>query len=185
MKTDTVSCLILAGGQSKRMNHEDKGLVKFNGRPLIEHVVNALHNQIDDFVISANRNIQSYQRLTSIVIPDNGSKNGPLAGIVAAAPACRHEQVLVVPCDMPYLPNNLVKSLLSASKSRDIAIVRVQNRLQLVFLMRKSLLVSAQEHLSSGRFKLMQWIENCSPAVVDYNDSADAFININSVEQLE
>ena len=57
MNTHTISCIILAGGESKRMNGNDKGLIDFNGQPLIAHVINALQNQIDDFVISANRNI--------------------------------------------------------------------------------------------------------------------------------
>ena len=167
------------------MNHADKGLVKFKGRPLIEHVINALQNQVDDFVISANRNLDSYQQFASTVIPDNDEKNGPLSGIAAALPACKHEWVLVVPCDMPYLPDDLVRTLLSGSANSDIAIIEVKHRLQLVFLMNKSLLASVQEHLLSGKHKLMQWVESCSPAIVDCSDAADAFRNINSAEELE
>lgn len=185
MKSNAVSCLILAGGKSKRMNHADKGLVKFKGRPLVEHVINALQNQVDDFVISANRNIDTYHQLASTVIPDSDEKNGPLSGVASALSACRHDQVLVVPCDMPFLPDNLVSTLLTGFDHNDIAIVEIDHRLQLVMMLQKSLLGSVQEHLSSGNHKLMQWVETCSPAIINCNDTAAAFRNINSINDLE
>jgi len=184
MKSNSVSCLILAGGESKRMNHVDKGLVQFNSLPLIGHVINALQNQVDDFVISANRNFEQYQQFSSTVIPDNGEKHGPLSGIAAALPACKHEHILIVPCDMPYLPGNLLSTLLNNFKHSNIAIIEVHKRQQLVFLMHKSLLPSLREHLSTGQYKLMQWIKTHSPTIVNCNDMAHAFKNINSTHEL-
>ena len=185
MKTHSISCIILAGGESKRMNGEDKGLVNFNGQPLIAHVINALNNQVDDFVISANRNTERYQQFSMNVIPDNSEKHGPLSGIAAALPICKHEQVLVIPCDMPYLPNDLVDRLVANIEHRNIAIVEVLQRFQLVFLMNRSLLASVQEHLISDKHKLMRWVETCSPAIIDFSDTAEAFRNINSVLDLD
>ena len=167
------------------MNHADKGLVKFNGRPLIEHVINALQNQVDDFVISANRNLELYKQFSANVIPDNTEKHGPLSGIAAALPVCKHENVLVIPCDMPYLPDDLVEKLLADFQHSDIAIIEVLQRLQLVFLMNKSLLASAREHLGSGKYKLMQWVESCSPVIVDCSDAAESFRNINSLQDID
>ena len=167
------------------MNHADKGLVEFKGQPLIKHVISALQHQVDDFVISANRNIDTYQQFASTIIPDNDEKNGPLSGIASALAACQHEQVLVVPCDMPFLPDNLVSSLSTGFDQHDIAIVEIHQRLQLVMLMQKSLLGSVQDHLCSGQHKLMQWVETCSPAMVNCNDTAGAFRNINSMQELE
>ena len=167
------------------MNHIDKGLVKFKDQPLIEHVINALQNQVDDFVISANRNLESYQQFASTVIPDNDEKNGPLSGIASALAACQHELILVVPCDMPNLPNNLVETLLEDFDHNDISIVEVQHHLQLVFLMRKSLLASVKNYLSSGHYKLMQWVETCSPTIADCSDTAEFFRNINSSQDID
>ncbi len=167
------------------MNHADKGLVKFKGQPLIQHVINALKNQVDNFVISANRNIDTYQQFASTVIPDNDEKNGPLSGIASALAACQHDQVLVVPCDMPFLPDNLVSTLLTGFEHNDIAIVEIYQRLQLVMLLKKSLLGSVQAHLSSGNHKLIQWVETRSPAIINCNDTAAAFRNINSIDDLE
>ena len=167
------------------MNHVDKGLVKFKGQPLISHVITALQNQVDDFVISANRNLDSYQQFAANVITDTDEKNGPLSGIASALSRCQHERVLVVPCDMPYLPDDLVDTLLNNIGNHGLSIIEIEQRLQLVFLMRKSLLTSVQNQLSSGHYKLMQWIETCSPAIIDCSNNAEAFRNINSVQELD
>lgn len=185
MSTHPVSCIILAGGEGRRFHHADKGLVELNGRPLIAHVMAALENQVDDFVISANRNLEQYRALSPTVIPDAGDRHGPLSGIVAALPACQHEQVLVVPCDMPRLPTDLLARLLADFEQHDISIAEVQGRLQLVFLMRKALLASAQSRLAAGDYRLMQWIGDCSPAIVNFDDRAQAFKNVNSARELD
>lgn len=180
-----ISCIILAGGESKRMHGEDKGLVDFNGQPLITHAIAKLKNQVDDIVISANRNFEIYRQFSSTVIPDIAEKNGPLSGISSSLPDCQHDLVLVVPCDMPYLPDNLVDKLSSNIGHSDIAIIEVQQRLQLVFLMRQSLLTSVRDHLSTGKYKLMQWAQSCSHSVVDFSDNAEAFKNMNTTRELD
>lgn len=184
MKAHSISCIILAGGESKRMNGNDKGLIDFNGQPLIAHVINALQNQVDDFVISANRNIEHYQQYSPNVIPDKSERHGPLSGIAAALPNCKHEQVLVAPCDMPYLPNDLVEKLVTNFEHTDVAIAEVLKRFQLVFVMNRSLLTSIQEHLASDKHKLMQWVGDCSHTTIDFTASADAFRNINSIQDI-
>lgn len=184
MISRSISCIILAGGEGKRVNCADKGLIQFNGQSLIEHVITALQNQVDDIVISANRNLEQYKQFSPTVIPDATGNHGPLSGIAAALPACKHELVLVVPCDMPYLPNNLLTRLLADFERHDIAIAEINDRLQLVFLMRKSLLNSVQDHVSSRKYKLMQWVKSCSHSILNFNEMPDSFKNMNSAQQL-
>ena len=86
---------------------------------------------------------------------------------------------------MPNLPSDLVETLLKDFDHNDISIIEVQHRLQLVFLMRKSLLASVKNYLSSGHYKLMQWIETCSPAIADCSDTAESFRNINSSQDID
>lgn len=185
MNTPSVSCIILAGGEGRRFHHADKGLVEFNGQPLVAHVMAALKHQVDDIVISANRNFERYRVFSPTVVPDVNEKHGPLSGIVAALPVCRHEQVLVVPCDMPCLPEDLLARLQAGSAQRDISIAEVQGRLQLVMLMHKSLLASAQNQLAIGDYRLMQWVKACSATVVNFDDRATAFRNINDASELD
>lgn len=185
MNPPSISCIILAGGEGKRFHHADKGLVALNGQPLIAHVIAALKHQVDDIVISANRNFEQYRAFSPMVVPDVAEKHGPLSGIVAALPVCRHEQVLVVPCDMPCLPDDLLARLLAGLVQHNISIAEVKDRLQLVLLMRKLLLASAKDRLAAGDYRLMQWVKACSPAIINFDDRAEAFKNINKASELD
>jgi len=50
--------LILAGGEGRRLGSKDKGLQEYKGKPLIEHVINALTPQTNKVVLSVNRNLE-------------------------------------------------------------------------------------------------------------------------------
>ena len=63
-----ISCIILAGGKDKRVSGLDKGLVSYKNRPLIEHVIHTVQNQVDDIIISANRNIIKILQKYSIIL---------------------------------------------------------------------------------------------------------------------
>ncbi len=167
------------------MQGEDKGLAALNSKPLIAHVINALQNHVDDFVISANRNIEVYKQFSSNVIPDNLDNNGPLSGIAAALPTCKHDYVLVTACDMPFLHGELIERLSTHLSQHDICIAKCNDRFQLFLLMKKSLVASVSASLANGNYKLMQWVEAQSTAVVDFNDAIDAFQNINSGHDLD
>ena len=43
----TVTGVILAGGQGRRMGGQDKGLIPYRERPLIEHIISLLKPQVD------------------------------------------------------------------------------------------------------------------------------------------
>ena len=77
------SAIILSGGRSTRMNGEDKGLILFQSKPLIQHVISRLIHQTDEILISANREIQVYETFGYPVLQDaTNSFLGPLAGFL-------------------------------------------------------------------------------------------------------
>lgn len=180
-----VSCIILAGGQGKRFNHQDKGLIELEGTPLIEHAVNRMRSQVNDIIISANRNLDRYAKYSSTVIKDDmNDYRGPLSGIASALPHCRHDWVIVIPCDMPFLPDNLVTQLAENIGNESIAVAKADDRLQLVFLLHCSVLSSIHKHLEQGQLKVMQWLQSHDHHVVVFNDKHRAFDNINTIQEL-
>ncbi|MBN4079506.1 NTP transferase domain-containing protein, partial [Beggiatoa alba] len=77
-----VNGLILAGGRGKRMGGEDKGLILFESKCLIEHCITKLQPQVNEIFISANRNIEQYRQYGFTVLQDSlDGFQGPLAGI--------------------------------------------------------------------------------------------------------
>lgn len=188
----TVSCIILAGGRGRRFNHEDKGLVKLNDKTLIGHVLERIKPQVDDIVISANRNIETYKTYISKVISDNIDNNtadfqGPLSGIASCIDECKHEWILVIPCDIPALPDHLVENLIERLKTSNhskLIVVEANRQQQLVFLMHNSLKTRLDDYLEQGHQRVMSWITLQKPGVVTFEDRAGDFLNINTLEEL-
>lgn len=176
------SCIILAGGEGKRAGGLDKGLLVYENTPLIEHVINTVKPQVDDIVISANRNVEQYRQYGYQVVPDlTQGFQGPLAGIAAALACCKHDWVLVVACDMPRLPKNLVALLASRLQTESLAIASVHNHHQLAMLINKNLASSLKQQLDSNQLKLIRWIESLPHVIVPLDDLADAFLNLNKL----
>ncbi len=159
--TAKISCIILAGGQGTRAGGRDKGLINYNGKPLIEHVIQSVKMQVDDIVISANRNTERYQQYSDKVITDDSlDYRGPLSGIAACLPHCMHELVLIIACDMPNLPATLAERLKKKLRDKAITIATINNKHQLALLVHKNLQSSAQQRLDDNQLKLIQWVES-------------------------
>ena len=116
-----VAAVILAGGQGSRMGGADKGLVVYRGRPLVEWALAVLRPQVDEIVISANRNLDTYAAYGHPVLPDTlPDYPGPLAGVLAALQTVKADWLVVAPCDSPHLPADLVARLLDAARQAQV-----------------------------------------------------------------
>lgn len=94
----------------------DKGLVRWRGVPLVQHVLAALRPQSAEQLISANRNLDVYACFGVPVVRD-GDGSGPLAGLAALLAAAQHGWLLCVPCDAPLLPTDLAARLLATAQA--------------------------------------------------------------------
>jgi molybdenum cofactor guanylyltransferase len=108
--------LILAGGRGSRMGGADKGLIDWQGRPLVAHVLDALRPQVRALAINANRNLDRYAAFADRVLPDEHPFEGPLAGLHTALHHLPDELdwAWLVPCDAPRLPPGLALALWQA-----------------------------------------------------------------------
>jgi len=187
-KQSKVTGVILAGGLARRMNKQDKGLVDFNGQPMISYAVQAMTPVVDELLVNANRNIEQYKLFTYPVISDVTSDfDGPLAGIYAALNVCQNEVLLVMPCDSPFITAEGLTTLLNERVrcDADIAVAFDGERLHPVFLaLKTSLKDSLQDYLAQGERKIDRWIEQHNWVKVDFSASPEFFENINTLEQL-
>ena len=186
---DHIAGLILAGGRGTRMGGKDKGLVEFNGKPMVEHVLAALRPQVAEVLINANRNQESYRQTGCRVVSDAVTGfAGPLAGVSAGMHAVTCTHVLVLPCDGPFVPAWLAHRLWAASAGKDDMIVAAHDgeRLQPTFaLLPVSVLDDLDAYLASGGHKIDTFYYRHSFAPVDFSDYPQAFLNINTPEDVE
>ena len=109
-----ISAVVLAGGQGARIGGVDKGWLLLDERPLIQRVIERLLPQVDEIIISCNRNLAAYQALGFPVVQDQcADYRGPLAGIVSAAPLCTQNLIQLLPCRPPNIPRHSSCLLLS------------------------------------------------------------------------
>ncbi|MFT7246319.1 MAG: molybdopterin-guanine dinucleotide biosynthesis protein A [Candidatus Azotimanducaceae bacterium] len=172
------------------MNGQDKGLVLFRGRPLISHVIDRIKPQVHHLWINCNRSHDQYRTLGCPILTDTGtytdtqrdtqSKSdfqGPLQGILSMATQFRQqspafeqdEYCMVVPCDMPFLPTDLVDRLQHAIKGHAAAYASTASQVQpLVLLLRPQLLKTIPGYLHQGGRSVMGWLQNIDAIPVSF-----------------
>ncbi len=166
----------------------DKGLQVFRGKPMVQHVVERFAPQVGELLINANRNPEAYANFGYRVVADEiEGFAGPLAGFERGLAHASREFVVTTPCDSPFLPLDLVARLRSALDLRDadLAVAKTGDQAHPVFsLMRRSVHASLRDFLSSGQRKIDRWYGALAVVEVAFDDEADAFLNINTLDEL-
>jgi molybdenum cofactor guanylyltransferase len=181
-----VSGIVLAGGLGRRMGGVDKGLQPLHGKPMVSWVLARLAPQVAEIIVNANQNLDAYRAFGYRVAPDEITGfAGPLAGLHAGLKAASHPLAVTAPCDSPFLPKDLVARLHTSLADNDLAVAKTGDQPHPVFsLVRRSALANLETFLSQGGRKIDAWYASLKVVEVNFDDQADAFRNINTLEEL-
>jgi molybdopterin-guanine dinucleotide biosynthesis protein A len=181
-----VTGLILAGGAGRRMDGQDKGLLLWQGKPLVSHVVERLVPQTSTLIISCNRNVEKYRSLGHPTVEDQRTGfEGPLAGIEAASSRIKTPFVAIVACDTPQLPTDLVRRLLvplcaDTESAPLISFAHDGQREQyLCALIKTECLAGLSEFMQQGHRAVKHWYRQNPHVSVDFSDVTNSFQNHN------
>ena len=120
---------ILAGGESKRFG-ADKGLAETPQGPLAGIVLASLRQAGIDPVVLIGGSGELSATLSIPSIPDEMPGAGPLAGLgTALGWASGVARIVVVPCDMPLITPDVIRSLVSRGDNNVASIALVGDRL--------------------------------------------------------
>lgn len=182
----SVTGVVLAGGQASRMGGQDKGLLQLNGKPLWQHVASSLLPQVDTLVISANRNIEEYQRSGFPVIPDTlANFPGPLAGMLSVMKSVDSTWFVFCPCDTPNVPSTVVSRLQAGIGDAPAAWVNDTHRDHpTIALINQRVLPLLEAYLLSGERRVMVFLRQTGGHPVLFEDSAHHFANVNTPDDL-
>ncbi len=181
--------VLLCGGRSRRMNGQDKGLLLLGKQAIYLQTLQRLRPQVAQVIISANRNLAEYDKSGCVVIRDTLPEHpGPLAGLLSAMQQIETPWVLTAPCDMPNLPTDLLQRFQEKAQQANFppALVVYDGRQQqhLICLLNKSVQQSLQTYIASGQRAVHRWLSQLGAIRVDYHDMPEAFLNINTPEEL-
>ena len=152
-----ITGLILAGGRGSRMANIDKGLQLFRAKPLVAHARERFGPQVDELLISANRNTAEYEKFGRVIADADDQFSGPLAGLLAGMQTATHSLIATAPCDSPFLPDDLVSRLYAAleAEKAEFAVARTHDQSHPVFCLAETRLVANLQafldHVSSLR----------------------------------
>ena len=184
-----ITGLILAGGQSSRMDGQDKGLLNLIDKPMIAHVIERIKPQVDQIIISANRHIEEYQKFGYEVLIDKYDDfRGPLAGMAQGLCYSKSEYLLTVPCDGPLLPLDMASRMLGfAQKNNTKAVFAFDGKYKqpTYNLIHTDLLHSIEQSLKHQEHKLGKWLLDNGANGLDFSDEKEAFLNVNTPKDLD
>jgi molybdenum cofactor guanylyltransferase len=171
------------------MGNVDKGLVSFNGRPMVASVIDRLRPQVDELLINANRNVEDYGHFGFRVVVDAVEGfAGPLAGLERGLAEAAHDLIVTSPCDSPFLPSDLVSRLCTAleTNSADLVVAKTGVQVHPVFcLVRRSVHDHLRDFLTAGGRKIDSWYASLKTIEVSFDDQTESFANINTATELE
>ena len=136
------------------------------GRTLIEETVRRLARLGDDPIVVANDRLFAVAgaRLVADAYPGAAS----LGGIYSAIAAARHERVVVVGCDMPFLSTRLLAGLVELSADFDVVAPRIEGYPEpLHAVYSRACLAAIRPRIEAGRLKIVAFYEDVRVRYVD------------------
>mgnify|MGYP001389577057 FL=1 len=188
------SAIILAGGEARRANGQEKYFFTYKGKTFIERLVGSLSGVVDEIVIVARDPVQCtrFRELSGVIcISDIRQGLGPVGGLHAGSLAAKGEFVFVSACDMPCIDTTTVSYLFEAIGEYDAAIPMWNEQMlePLHAVYRRTALLSYLENHSSLSLRAMIQSLNTRYIPVEelraFDPNLRTFTNINKLEELE
>ena len=179
------SVLLLAGGRGQRMGGADKGLLDWQGRPLIAWLHELVRPLTDDLLISCNRNAERYAPFADrLVSDDEADFQGPLAGIRAGLRAARQANVLILPCDAPQLDRPLLEELLNLAGERAVVVRQGEFLEPLFSVIPRALHADLEQAWQAGERSPQRWLRSLDPLTVECPLGDPRLANFNTPDLL-
>lgn len=101
---------ILIGGDSSRMG-SDKATFEVDGLPMATRVAHAAKAAGASEILLVGATQAKAKKLTGTWKKDSYPGEGPLGGVITALKSASHDSVVVLSCDMPFITDAVIASL--------------------------------------------------------------------------
>ncbi|MEL1254026.1 molybdenum cofactor guanylyltransferase [Flavobacterium sp. DGU38] len=181
---EKLTAFILCGGKSSRMKSE-KGLVLFQGKPFIEHIIHAVLPVTEN--IEFITNTKEYDYLPYKKSADIVKDKGPLGGIYTALENSETEFNLILSCDIPLISSELLTELVSKhNQEAQITVFATESRIHpLIGIYSKKIVPVVKEAIDKNELKMMDFLSKVPHQIIKIEESENfPLTNINSVDEL-
>ncbi|MGM0873421.1 MAG: molybdenum cofactor guanylyltransferase [Bacillota bacterium] len=187
--SETVGVL-LAGGESRRFGHP-KAFARFKDKSFWEHSYIAMKEVTDHQMIISHPNLidRFNEVATCLVLKDDEEVKGkgPLAGIYTAMNNKKAEWYVILSCDVPFITEHTIRSLLDLRQPNIKAIIpKINGKLHpLIGIYHHCIFSTIEKQLSKHKYKMVSLLEEIDVLYVSEKDicvELKIFSNINSQE---
>lgn len=202
-KTRFKSAIVLAGGKGKRMGMIEKALLEFEGKSILERLLESLFQVVDEVILSIRDSVQKekfspvLEKFPSCEVRfcfDTLEDAGPLEGIRAGLLESRSEYSFICAGDMPFVDPRVVDLLFEKASGHDAALPRWEDKkyepLHAVYS--KKMIPEIEKALEKGRRSVLTPVLKMQDVVfVEVSEIRKidpvlrTFANINTAEDLK
>jgi molybdopterin-guanine dinucleotide biosynthesis protein A len=192
------SCIILCGGWARRMG-QDKGLMYFQDKPLIIHVLDKVKTVANEIILILRdyNQLNKYEKVLEdskenlTIHTDLIKDQGPLAGIYTGLTYINSSYALIIPCDSPLIQDSFIEKIFSFINNEYDAVVPQwpDGHLEpLHALYHKRNIKIIKEHLNEGRNDVKSLLEKLKVKYVNVDlldETGQSFRNLNQPKDLK
>jgi molybdopterin-guanine dinucleotide biosynthesis protein A len=202
-RANTRSAIILAGGRGRRMGMVEKALLEFEGKTILERLLENLFRVVDEVILSV-RDTSQKEKLMPVreKFPDREIRfcfdtledAGPLEGIRAGLLESGSEYSFVCAGDMPFVNPNVVELLFEKASVHDAALPKWDDRMfePLHAVYSRKMIPEIEKAFEKGKHSVLTPVFQMQDVVfVEVSEirkidpELRTFANINTVEDLE
>ncbi len=174
--------IMLAGGKSSRMG-TDKGLIKVNGIPLIQYLLDRLMKVHKNIYIVANN--LAYEQFGFPTYPDLISDVGPIGGLYTGLCLSPFEKNIILSCDTPNVSLKTIQELLNESKKDTNVVAKTTKLHPLIAVYHKKSIPVIKTCIDQGNYRLSKLLSLINSKEIDFTgEDEKEFINLNTQRDL-
>lgn len=192
MTQQTCTGIILAGGESKRLNNVEKSNLLVGNRRIIAWMMTVYEKLFSEIILVSNHPT-TYLEWDAIVVKDIYTKRSSLTGIHSGLFYTKTDHAFIAACDTPFLKKDLVKVIVQhIDSSTDVVIPRTDVGIEpLCAVYSRRCLQTVQGALEQNNLKIRNVfnklkVKEVPETVLRKKDPGLAsFFNINTPDDLE
>ena len=161
MTRSPCSCVILAGGESKRFQGKNKAFIKLGGQRVLDRLIGILKPLFSEVILVTNDPLL-YLEWNVMIVTDHFDCRSSLTGIHAGLFAASNPHALVVACDMPFVQSRLLEVLINAIEPHlDVIIPKTSDGFEpMTAIYSKRCLKPMEAALAKNQFQILKVLKH-------------------------
>ena len=183
--------VILAGGQSKRFDGQNKAFIRIGGKRIVDRLLE-IYGRLFDQIVLVTNDPAAYMDIDALIVSDHYGMRSSLNGLHAGLFAARHEYAFFAACDTPFIKPALIRRVLDhITPKTDIVIPSTSAGYEPLFAVyRKTCLPAMAWLLEHQRLKIQGLFRKVRVKTIgeenlrEVDPELSSFFNINTPEDM-